>query len=210
VRFFPVALVGLWIVHPPGLRAQDADLPSRVDPATLAIVQPILDAAARDSLPVEALESKILEGVAKNVAPDRIGRVVSELATELRSTRSALRATLPDQPLLGREVVAAATAFRQGVGIDRVRTLWSSRPNGGSLEVPLTVLAELVRRGVPVPDAVNLMTHVVSTSVPLPLTAQIPGKFDGAIGAGASPAAALVEALRALNIPNPPGRRPNG
>lgn len=210
MRFLAVALVGLWIARPPALRAQGADLPARVDPATLVIVQPILDAAARDSLPVEALESKILEGVAKNVAPDRIGRVVSELATEFRSTRSALREALPDQPLLGREVVASATALRQGVGIDRVRALWSSRPNGGSLEVPLTVLAELVRRGVPVPDAVSLMTHVVSTSVPLPLTAQIPGKFDGAVGAGASPAAALVEALRALNIPSPPGRRPNG
>ena len=74
----------------------------------------------------------------------------------------------------------------------------------------MTVLSELVRRGIPVGEAAALMTHVVRTSVPLPLAAQIPGKFDGALGAGAPPAAALVEALRALNIPNPPGRRPNG
>jgi hypothetical protein len=136
--------------------------------------------------------------------------VVSELADEFRTARTELRRRLPDQPLLDGEIAAAATAARHGIGFDVVQSLWVSRPDGGSLEVAVTVLGELVRRGVPVDDAANLMTHVVATSVPLPVAAQIPGKLDGAIGSAGSPAAALVQALRALNIPNPPGRGRGG
>jgi len=173
-------------------------------------VQSILDAATRDSLPVQALRSKVLEGVAKNVSPTRIGQALAALAGELRSARLALRAGLPSQALEDGEVVAVAMAARQGISFDVLQTLWESRPNGGSLEVPVTVLGELVRRGIPVEEAAALMTHVVRTSVPLSLAAQIPGKFDGALSAGRPPTAALLEALRTLNIPNPSGRRPSG
>ncbi len=205
------AAAALALVQALAVSAQVGDLAARAGPETLAAVQGILDEAAGDSLPVRALESKVLEGVAKNVPPERIGQVVARLAGELRAVRAALREALPDQPLLDGEVVAVATAARQGLDVETVRPLWVSRSEGegGSLEVPLTVLGELVRRGVPVPDAVSLMTHVVATSVPLPVAAQIPGKFDGAVGSGASPAAALGQALRNLNIPDPPGRGGN-
>ncbi len=203
-------LVALCIGFPRATDGQDPDFASRLDAVTLAAVQPILDAATRDSLPVQALQSKALEGVAKNVPSGRIGQVVADLAAEFRSARSALRTGLPSQALSDGEVVAAAMAARQGIAFDVLHALWESRPNGSSLEVPVTVLSELVRRGIPIEEAASLMTHVVRTSVPLPLAAQIPGKFDGALGSGAPPAAALVEALRALNIPNRPGRRPNG
>jgi hypothetical protein len=210
VRILLVAFAVVSTLYPADLIAQDAEFESRLDAATLAAVRPILDAAERDSLPRQALQSKVLEGLAKDVAPEQIGRVVSGLALELRSARSGLRGRLPDQPLFDGEVVAVATAARHGIGIDVVQSPWASRTDGASLEVPVTVLGELVRRGVPVDDAANLMTHVVATSVPLPVAAQIPGKFDGAIGSGASAAAALGRALRALNIPSPPGRRPRG
>lgn len=202
-------LAGMCACFPHAVKGQDPDFASSLDAVTLAAVQPTLDAATRDSLPMGALQSKVLEGLAKNVRPGQIGQVLASLADEFRSARSALRRGLPPLALGDGEVVAAAMAARQGVGFDVVRALLESRPNGGSLEVPVTVLSELVRRGIPVEDAATLMTHVVRTAVPLGLAAQIPGKFDGALGAGRAPAAALVEALRALNIPNPPGRRPN-
>ncbi|MDH3272825.1 MAG: hypothetical protein OEN56_15910 [Gemmatimonadota bacterium] len=210
------ALVALALLAPAGLVAQSPELVSRVDSETLAVVAPLLEAAVRDSLPLRALESKVLEGVVKNVPAERIGAVVSGLADEFRAARSALRDHLPDAPLRDGEVVAVATAARQGVGFEVSRSLWASRADGVSLEVPVTVLGELVRRGVPVAQAAEVMTHVVGTSVPLPVAAQIPGKIDGAVGAGASPGSALASALRALNIPNPPnrprgkGRRPGG
>ncbi len=208
LRWFLVA--GACMCFPPAADGQEPDFASSLDVATRVAVQSILDAATRDSLPVQALRSKVLEGVAKNVSPTRIGQALAALAGEFRSARFALRAGLPSQALEDGEVVAVAMAARQGISFDVLQTLWESRPNGGSLEVPVTVLGELVRRGIPVEEAAALMTYVVRTSVPLSLAAQIPGKFDGALSAGRPPTAALLEALRTLNIPNPSGRRPSG
>jgi hypothetical protein len=212
VRSAPTRIVAALLALaalPAGAAGQGSDFDARLDPATRAAVQPTLVAAARDSLPVMALRSKVLEGIAKGVAPDRIGAVVTELASELRDARLALRRELPDRPIADGEVVAVALATRQGVAPEVVRALWASRPEAGSLEIPVTVLGELVRRGVPVADAAAVMAHVVRSAVPLQVAAQLPGKVDGALGAGVQPSAALGEALRALEIPAPPGRRPN-
>jgi hypothetical protein len=194
---------------PAAATSQTGDFDTRVDATTRAAVQSTLDGAARDSLPLGALRSKVLEGVAKGVPPERIAVVVTDLAGELRAARAALREGLPDRPIADGEVVAVALATRQGVAPEAVRALWASRPNGGSLEIPVTVLSELVRRGVPMDDASAVMAHVVRSAVPLHLAAQLPGKVDGALGTGAEPSAALGAALRTLDIPAPPGRRPN-
>jgi hypothetical protein len=200
----------LAVLIPAAAAGQAIDLASRLDPATRAAVQPLLDAAAADSLPMRTLESKVLEGVTKRQAPESIARVVTQLADELRSARAALRGGLPGQALSDGEIVAAAMAERQGVPFDAVRGLWTSRPGPGSLEVPVTVLGELVRRGIPVDEASMLMTHLVGTSVPMHQAAQIPGKVDVALISGTPPGLALAEALRALNIPSPPRGRPPG
>jgi hypothetical protein len=183
---------------------------ARVDAATLREVQPVLDAAARDSLPVAAIESKILEGVAKRVQPAQIGTVVRGLADELRVARGTLREERPGRPIVDGEVVAAAMATRQGVGRDVLRALLESSPAGGSLEIPMTVLGELVRRGVPVADASSAISEVVRAGVPMHVAAQIPGRMDGAMRPGSPPGQALAEALRNLNIPNPPSARGRG
>ncbi len=201
-----VLLLGFALALPAQLAAQSAELRARVDAQTLALVSPLLENAVRDSLPVRALESKILEGVTKGVPAERIGGVVAQLANEFRSARSALREGLPSAAIHPGEIVAVATAARLGVGAEVSRELWTSRRGAVSLEVPITVLGELVRRGVPVTQAADVMAHIVSSSVPLPVAAQIPGKIDGAVGAGTSPGAALGEALRALHIPDPPGQ----
>jgi len=190
--------------------AQQPEFAARVDAQTLAVVQPLLEDALRDSLPVAALRAKVLEGVAKRVPAAQIGRVVSELADEFRAVRTGLRERLPSTALADAEIVAAAMASRHGVALDDLRAVWESRPNGSSLDVAVTVLGELVRRGVPAQEATEVMSYLVQERVPLSLAAQIPGKFDGAAGAGVSPVAALTEALRVLNIPNPSGRRPGG
>ena len=201
-------LVALLLLAGP-VAAQGTGLASRVDAATLRAVQPVLEGAARDSLPVAALESKVLEGVAKRVRPDLIGTVVRDLAAEFRAARAMLREGLPGRPIADGEVVAAALAARQGIAPEVLRALWASSPREGSMEIPVTVLTELVRRGVPVDEASMVMAHVVRTAVPMQIAAQIPGKVDGAVGAGSPPGAALSAALRTLNIPAPPGRRPN-
>jgi hypothetical protein len=195
-------LVGLALAQP--LAAQGA-LVSRVDAATLREVQPVLDAAARDSLPLGALESKVLEGVAKRVQAQQIGAVVRQLADELRVARTTLRSELPGRRILDGEVVAVAMATRQGVAAEVIGELWAADPEGGSLEIPMTVLGELVRRGVPVDQASSAISQVVRAGVPMHVAAQIPGRVDGAMTSGAPPGQALAAALRNLNIPNPPG-----
>jgi hypothetical protein len=202
-------IIAFWATLPAAVSGQAAGWDARLDAATRAAVEATLEEAARDSLPLGALRSKVLEGAAKAVPPERIGQVVAGFAEELRTSRSMLREGLPGQPIADGEVVAVALATRQGLAPEVVRSLWASRPNGGSLEIPVTVLSELVRRGVPASDASAVMAHVVRTGVPLQVAAQLPGKIDGALGAGVTPSAALGQALRTLNIPEPPGRRPN-
>jgi hypothetical protein len=201
------------LVLPAGASAQtpDAGLDERVDARTLDLVRPALEAAARDSLPIAPLRAKVLEGAAKNRPPELIARVTRQLVDELRATRTALRDELPGMAISGEELVAASLARQQGVPMAAVVQLWSSRPGGTSLQIPVTVLAELVRRGVPADGASALMRHVLSTGVPLERAAQIPGRFDGARGPGVGPPQALDRALRDLNIPGPPpGRGPGG
>ena len=198
--------LGLCLAAPASAGAQTSALAVRVDEATLRAVQPVLDAAARDSLPVSALEAKVLEGVAKRRPAAQIGTVVAELADELRTARTALRAAFPQRSLADGEVVAVAMATRQGVGPDVIRALWEASPGGASLEIPITVLSELVRRGVPVGEASSAMAYVVGSGVPLQTTALIPGRVDGAMMSGVTPTAALEAALSALTIRGPEGR----
>lgn len=207
----PTFLVGLGLlVAVQAAAGQSAELLSRIDEQTAAAVTPVLEEARRDSLPVGALESKVLEGVAKGVAAQRIAQALTGLAAEFRAVRTALRERLPSTAFSDAEIVAAARAVRQGVTEDAIGALWRARPEPMPLEVPVTVLGELVRRGIPVDDASELMTHVIETEVPLHLAAQIPGKIDGALGTAGTPVDALAQALRVLEIPNPPGRRPGG
>lgn len=188
------------------LAAQGTGLAGRVDDATLREVRPILDEAVRDSLPVGALESKVLEGVAKRRPAEEIGRVVRDLAQDFRAARAAIRDVLSGRPVADGEVVAAAMATRQGVSPEALRELLTSRPDGGSMEIPVTVLTELVRRGVPVGEASAAISQVVRNGVSMQLAAQIPGRVDGAIGSGAPPGQALAAVLRNLNLPAPQGR----
>jgi hypothetical protein len=198
------ALIAAFLVATP-VAGQGTGLSSRVDANTLREVQPVLDAAGRDSLPLTALESKVLEGVAKNVPPQQIGVVVRALAEELRGARLTLRDVLPNRSIADGEIVAAAMARRQGIGAETLRSLSMSGPDVGSLEIPMTVLGELVRRGVPTDEAASAMSQVMRAGVPMQVAAQIPGRVDGGMSSGAPPGRALADALRNLNIPSPPG-----
>lgn len=199
---------------PESVTAQDPDFESRVPPEVLSVVRPVLQQASADGLPVSALQAKVLEGMAKRVPAQRIGEVVAGLAGEFRAVRAGLQEQLPSVALTDPELVAAAMASRQGVPTDALARVWQSRPDASTMEVPVTVLGELVRRGVPIPDAVGVMSHVVNSRVPMNVAAQIPGRFDGARGPDTPPGAALGQALRMLNIPDPPirgkGRGPGG
>lgn len=210
-RFPPsLTLCLLGSLTPVAIEAQTPDFRARLDEGTAAIVMPVLEAAARDSLPLHALESKVLEGITKQVPPERIGPVVAQMAMEFRTVRADLRAVLPGVPFTDEEIVASARAVRENVPVNRVAELWGARQAGEPMAVSVTVLGELVRRGIPAAEAAQAMGQVVRAGVPVDVAAQIPGRVDGALGAAGNPGAALNEALRVLDIPAPRGRGPGG
>lgn len=137
-----------------------APLADRLDAATRADVGVILAQARRDSLPVEPLVNKALEGAGKGAPGARVTAAVRALASHLGSARDALGPRSTQQ-----EIVAGAEAVRAGIPADRLRGL---RADAGahSLVVPLTTLADLVGRGVPADVALGVVSKLVRRAAP--------------------------------------------
>ncbi|MBI4499527.1 MAG: hypothetical protein HY700_00030 [Gemmatimonadetes bacterium] len=185
-------------------------LQGRVDPATLAALRPVLAAAAAESLPTRPLEDKALEGVAKRVPSARIIDAVQQLVTSLREARGLLRSGSPAPTPSEAEIVAAADARRRGVPSEEIAALRREAASS-PLVVPLTILSDLVERGVPADQARSVIAEMASRGTPMAQIAQIPGRVDVALRVGASPAEALRGALpgAARGKPeSPPAGRP--
>lgn len=197
----------------PGTGAQTAvarpPLEQRLDPQLLAELQPVFAAARRDSLPVRALEDKALEGAAKRVPPERIVAAVRRLADDLRLGRTALRQGAPALPLDDEDVVAAADAHRRGVPASEIVALRARAPAAASLLVALTVLGDLVQRGVPADRARAALVELLEAGVTTQQIIEIPARVDAALRVGAPPVEALNSALpQQLRPVTPPTRPP--
>ncbi len=184
--------------------AQQDVLRQRLDPATYAALQPVLEQASRDSLPLKAIEAKALEGQAKRRPGPQIVAAVRQLAADLRTARLALRAALPQRAISEGEIVAAAGAARQGVPAEMITAIAREARPGASLEIPLALLGALVSRQVPVEQAANVIAHLLSSGIPQERMVEIPQRLDVALRVGAPPLAALGTALQSLGIPAPP------
>jgi len=181
----------------------------QVDEATLRTLSPVLDAAMRDSLPVAALEAKALEGLVKGYSPAVIVPALERLADDFRLTRDSLRAGLPEREVHGAEVVAASLARGHGVPTGTIAELLTgSAP--GSMDIPVTVLGELVRRGVPVGDAAWIIDYVIAEEIAMARVTQIPGRFELASQSAGVGRPALIRALQSLGISPPMSGRPSG
>jgi hypothetical protein len=126
---------------------QDRRLAERLDPATAAAVQGVVDSAARAGLPTEPLIQKALEGSTLGAPGDRIVAAVGVLHGQLGRARVALGARAS-----GADLTAAAGALRAGLppsALERLQSLRGSRP----LVVPIAVLTDLVAEGVPADEA---------------------------------------------------------
>jgi hypothetical protein len=204
-------LIGILVVHlaVPAMAAQGPpSLATRLDRQTLAAVRPLLDSARRDSVSVQALENKALEGVAKRISPVRIVAAVRQLLAELRDARILLRSAAPGMSLSEEEIVAAADAQRRGVPAAEVAKLRRHAPSTTELIVAYTVLGDLVQRGVPADAARAVIEQLLAAAVPAAHMAEIPARMDVGLRVGAPPLDALRNALpipvRPLR-PVPPG-----
>jgi hypothetical protein len=118
-------------------------LSSALDSTTRMAVLAIVDSARVAHLPSDALVNKALEGAGKRATGPQIVAAVRALAGELHTAREALgRASRPE------EITAGAHALHAGVTaaeLTELRHVSVGRP----LTTPLTVLTDLVARGVP-------------------------------------------------------------
>lgn len=170
-------------------------LEGRVDPQTLAALRPVLEQGQRDSVPIAALEDKALEGAAKRVPPERIVAAVRQLEAELRAARALLRAARPNARIADVEMIAAADSRRRAVPSAEIATLAERIPVTTGLFVPLTVLGDLVQRGVPAAEARRVLVELLANGVSPEQLAEIPGRVDVALRVGAPPLEAFHSAL---------------
>src|SRR5262245_46502152 len=191
MNFRPIWLPLLTILSTP-LAAQERTT-GDLDPQVAEVLREVTARALRDSIPVRQLEDKALEGTAKQVPPARIADALRKLGTELADARSLLRQGGPTTKLSEGDIVAASDARRRGVPGEEIVALRRESP-GASMVVPLTVLGELVDRGVPVGQARATIAAMLKDGRSMDQVAQLPGKVDVGIRVGASPAAALNSA----------------
>jgi len=177
---------------------------AQLDPTVRDALRPVLETARRDSVPVEVLEAKALEGVAKRRPTPVIVAAVQRLAGELRDARAALRAAAPTAALSAGELVAVAEAVRLGTPWEDVRSLRAAAEPATSLEIPFAVLGALVERGVPAAEARAVIQEMVKAGVAQSRMVEVPARIDVALRVGAAPIPALNSALQGLGIPVPP------
>jgi hypothetical protein len=139
-------LLALFLL-PASLAAQDRRLVERLDSATAAAVQRMVDSAGRAGLPTEPLVQKALEGSTLGAPGDRIEAAVAALHGQLGRAREALGGEAGEA-----ELTAAAGALRAGLPPSALRRLQSLR-SGRPLVVPIAVLTDLVAEGVPPDEA---------------------------------------------------------
>jgi hypothetical protein len=196
---FPLLTATLWAAA-----AQQDPLRQRLDPATYAALQPVLEQARKDSLPLKAIEAKALEGQAKRRPAEQVVAAVRQLAADLKTARLALRDAVPQRAIAEGEVIAAAEATRQGVPSEIVTAVVRQARPDAPLEIPLALLGALVSRRVPVEEAANVIAHLLASGIPQERMVEIPQRLDVALRVGAPPVAALSTALQSLGIPTPP------
>lgn len=179
------------------LAAQEARLTARFSPGDAHAVQVLVDSAKGAGLPTEPLVQKALEGKSKQAGTDRILSAVRALLVALQDSRTALgtSATLD-------EVTAGANALRAGATSASVGAL--RRQRGREVTVPLSVLADLVVRGVSPTAASRAVESMVHDGVSDRDFLLLRTQVEQDIRTGATPATALDRRLAGLPAAAPP------
>jgi hypothetical protein len=190
-----VSVAALSVPH--GLAAQDvaARLSGRAPATVIRVVQEIAQDASARGLPVEPLIQNALEGGAKGVPPDRVIAAVRLLVTRLDDTRAALR----DAGIAAPSVEAlegGADAINAGLTPRQVRDLGRvSRPPYDPA-LTLRIAATLTALGVPAPQGVQLVRHMIQSGRAPNELLDLPNEIQVGMARGATAA----EAAEALDV----------
>lgn len=182
----------------------DARLDGRLDPATRLAIEALVDSARREGLPGDPLVQKALEGAVKGAPADRVLAAVRSLKEALAGARDALgpRATAAD-------LRAGAESLRLGASPPTLRDLATAR-DGGTLDVPLVTLADLLARGVPIDTAARIVLALAERRAPDGAYLEMQRAIERDIRGGVPPATAGSLRMPRGPIPVRPGaREPN-
>ena len=156
-RFIVAGLGALLVVGSVG-HAQDPRLARKLDPQTLVAVEALIDSARAVGLPTEPLADRAFQGALKGASGALIVEQVRKRATQLATAKAALF------PATDREMLAGADALGWGVPQATLTQLRQVRA-GSDLTVPVSVLADLVGRGVQLDTASADVIALESTNV---------------------------------------------
>ena len=134
-----------------GLRAQATRLQSRFDPPTYKALQIILDSAKKAKLPTKLIEDNALEGASSGVPGDSIILAVRKFTRQLGIASAALGPSAPPA-----ELRAAVSAIDARVPVGDLRRIRRAAPKR-SITTALTVLSDIVGRGVPIATSSDLV-----------------------------------------------------
>jgi hypothetical protein len=177
--------------------AQDPRLGNRLDAPSRIAILALIDSAKAQGIPTEPLVQKVNQGQAMGADGPRIVAAVRTLAREMATAHRALGTVATAD-----EIQAAASAVHAGVPAVE---LGKKKKQGGqrrSLSLPITVLAAIVSRGVPVEAGVNAIRSLVGAGAKDADINDFQRNVSGDIEKGAPPAAAAE--TRAKAVPNKP------
>jgi len=174
-------------------------LDGRLDGATEAVVQRVLDSARTRGLPVDPIVDKALEGATKKAPSARIQAAVTSLLGRLEVARAALA---PDPS--PRDIAAGADALAYGATREALQTMRAIRPNE-SVAVPLGVLTQLVASGIPIARATRVVADLLRRGARDEQLIALNDDVRSYVAAGATPEVALDVRMRGLNAVLPAG-----
>ncbi len=153
---------------------------TRFDSLTALSLHSLLEIAVENGLPTRPLINLAYQGAARRASGARILVVVREHMAAMGNARDALGAATP-----ANELDAGASALRAGLDARTLSAVRATRAYGAA-EVPLVVLTDIFKRGVPLTAARDAVTAL----------ARMPGSDDALRG---------LQSTVARNAPRGPG-----
>jgi hypothetical protein len=171
--------------------AQDALLRARMDPDTYAAVRVIVDSAVKTGLPARPIEDKALEGTSAGATGPVIIAAIRAYTRQLGAACAVLGRDASIDEL--RAAVGVIDAGVPGRDLARIR---ASAEKDRSIATSLTVIGDIVVRGVPVPTATNIVISLLRARVKDPELLDFDRAVRLDITNGADPATAAAARAR--------------
>ena len=152
-------VLAVGMLAPAGSAPAQERLQTRMNATTYASVKAIIDSAKRAGLPARPIEDKALEGVSAGAVDSTIIRAIRTFTTQLGEASKAL-----GKKATADELRAAVGAIDAGVpprDLGRIRASADER----SIATALTVINDIVVRGVPVGTSTNLVVSLLRAKV---------------------------------------------